>query len=93
MNFLATNLVARHVAETAARIAGNNPLVRTGAGAIAARWALRSVPAAVALVAAGTAIRYYLDSKRRLEQEAQPALDGQGDSRGVIPAMPAQITA
>lgn len=43
MNFLATNLVARHVAETAARIAGNNPLVRTGAGAIAARWALRSV--------------------------------------------------
>lgn len=93
MNFLATNLVARHVAETAARIAGNNPLVRTGAGAIAARWALRSVPAAVALVAAGTAIRFYLDRKRRLEQEAQPALNGLGNGHRLIPAMPAQIPA
>lgn len=88
MNFLATNLVARHVAETAARLAGNNPLVRTGAGAIAARWALRSIPAGLALVAAGTALRYYLDHRKKMEQQTR-ALPQQG----LIPAMPAEMPA
>jgi len=88
MNFLATNLVARHVAETAARVAGNNPLVRTGAGAIAARWALRSIPAGLALVAAGTALRYYLDRKKKAQEQ-----QGTIASQRAIPAMPAEIVA
>lgn len=99
MNFLTTTLVGRHVAETAARLAGNNPLIRTGASAIATRWALRSLPAGLALVAAGTALRYYLDRRKKAEQQQPLLADKTADQApgqapdGLLPGMPAEIVA
>lgn len=58
MKSLSSLLLSGHIADTIARITPN-PLLRSGATAIAARWAMRSVPAALAVVAAGAAYRYF----------------------------------
>ncbi len=58
MKSLTSLLVSGHIADTVARIIPN-PLLRSGATAFAARWAMRSVPAALAVVAAGAAYRYF----------------------------------
>ncbi|WP_296674618.1 hypothetical protein [Novosphingobium sp.] len=51
-------LLSGQIADTIERLVPDNPLLRSGATAIAARWAVRSVPAALAIVAAGAAYRY-----------------------------------
>lgn len=58
MKSLSKLLLSGHIADTVARITPN-PLLRSGATAFAARWAMRSVPAALAVVAAGAAYRYF----------------------------------
>lgn len=58
MKSLSSLLLSGHIAETIARITPN-PLLRSGASALAVRWAMRSVPAALAVVAAGAAYRYF----------------------------------
>lgn len=76
MKSLSSLLLSGHIADTIARITPN-PILRSGATAIAARWAMRSVPAALAVVAAGAAYRYFTKDtapgKRRSASSASPA--------------------
>ena len=66
-------LASGAVASTVGKLVGpGNPLLGAGAGAIAARWAMRSTPAALALLVAGAGLRYYL-SHRNAEKPGQPA--------------------
>lgn len=61
---LLQGLTSGAVASTVGKLVGpGNPLLGAGAGAIAARWAMRSTPAALALLAAGAGLRYYLSHR------------------------------
>lgn len=69
MKSLSSLLLSGHIAETIARITPN-PLLRSGASALAVRWAMRSVPAALAVVAAGAAYRYFTKDSDRSSRKS-----------------------
>lgn len=73
---LLQGLTSGAVASTVGKlVAPGNPLLGAGAGAIAARWAMRSTPAALALLAAGAGLRYYLshrDGPKTVKPAATP---------------------
>lgn len=71
MRSIGTLLLSGHVADSVARLLPNNPLLRGGAATLAARWAMRSIPAALALAAAGAAYRHFAASKKSSPRAGQ----------------------
>lgn len=57
-------LLSGHVADSVARLLPDNPILRGGAATLAARWAMRSIPAALVIVAAGAAYRHFSADKK-----------------------------
>lgn len=88
MKIFAKTLLTGQVARTAARLSGRNPIVRTGAVVLASRWAMRSIPTALALVAAGAAARHFMLARRK------KALSGPRSHQLAAPVtVPVQATA
>ena len=81
MMTIARTLLAGKAATSAAALAGSNGLVRVGAGALAGRWAMRSIPTALGLLVAGAAVRRLIRRRRSI---ARPRLTG-------APATPASL--
>lgn len=79
MPSLGSLLLSGHVADSVARLLPNNPLLRGSAATLAARWAMRSIPAALAIAAAGLAYRHFSAAKpaepraSRRKTNARPA--------------------
>lgn len=63
MRSIGKMLLSGHVADSVARLLPDNPVLRGSAATLAARWAMRSIPAALALVAAGAAYRHFAANK------------------------------
>ncbi|HMO69900.1 MAG TPA: hypothetical protein PKE25_14840 [Novosphingobium sp.] len=68
MKLFAKTLLAGKAASSAATAAGPNALVSTGAGLLAGRWAMRSIPAALGLLAAGALARRLIGRSRPSRQ-------------------------
>lgn len=64
MRSIGKMLLSGHVADSVARILPDNPILRGGAATLAARWAMRSIPAALTLVAAGAAYRHFIADRK-----------------------------
>lgn len=60
MNPFARLALAGPVAKTFANVLPQSPLLRSGVAAIGMRYALRSMPVALAVLGAGAALKYYL---------------------------------
>ncbi|MFA7584848.1 MAG: hypothetical protein WCY11_01435 [Novosphingobium sp.] len=67
MKALAMTALAAPLAKTFAALGGSNPLIRTGVAALGTRWAMRSLPVAGAVLAAGAALRYFKARKGRAD--------------------------
>lgn len=68
MRSIGSVLLSGHIADRVARMLPDNPILRGSAATLAARWAMRSVPAALALVAAGAAYRHFTANKKTAGQ-------------------------
>lgn len=79
MPSLGSLLLSGHAADSVARLLPNNPLLRGSAATLAARWAMRSIPAALAIVAAGAAYRHFSSAK---STEPQASKRKSGARRG-----------
>lgn len=81
MMTIARTLLAGKAATSAAALAGTNGLVRIGAGALAGRWAMRSIPAALGLLVAGAAARRLIRRRVAARSASAPASLVRADQR------------
>lgn len=65
MMTIARTLLAGKAASSAAALAGPNGLMRVSAGALAGRWAMRSIPVALGVLVAGAAARQLIRRYRK----------------------------
>lgn len=69
MKTIITSVLGNEFGRTVAKVFGDNPLVRSGAAALAARIATRSLPVTIAVAGAGLAARYFYNRKQEANAE------------------------